>query len=256
MKKVGETAREGSRKKTAAGKKKINRKRASLFAIFGILAVALVVIICVAAGMGETEVAANSARLQGVKVVVDPGHGGEDSGTIGVSTGVKEAHINLEISKKLRNALVSYGAEVVMTRESGEAIAASKDADMQLRREIISTSGQDLTISIHQNRFEDSSVKGPQVFYAPGSVEGEKLAKCIQDALNADLDVAKPRTQMEGNYYIVKSGAAPAVIVECGFLSNPEEEQLLQKKQYQLMIVKAVIRGMEDYLGLVGQEGV
>ena len=88
-----------------------------------------------------------------------------------MSTKEKEAHINLR-SPKLRDALVKSGAEVVMTRSDGEAVGATKQEDMAKRREIIETSGQDLTISIHQNQYEDPSVSGPQVFYAPGSVEG------------------------------------------------------------------------------------
>ena len=137
---------------------------------------------------------------------------------------------------------------MVMTRSDGEAIAPTKKEDMAKRREIIETSGQDLTISIHQNFYEDPDVCGPQVFYAPGSVEGEKLARCIQERLNKDLEVKKPLSHKEGNYYIVKSGAAPAVIVECGFLSNPEEEVLLGKEFYQIKIAKAIMEGMEDYL--------
>ena len=141
------------------------------------------------------------------------------------------------------------GYTVVMTRETPEQIGANKNADMAERRRIIEQSGQSLTVSIHQNFYgEDPSVRGPQVFYAPNSAQGEALAAAIQNQLNQTLQPNSPRTQHEGNYYIVKSGRAPAVIVECGFLSNREEEVLLQKSQYQLRIAKAILAGMEDYL--------
>ena len=193
--------------------------------------------------------------LAGIRVVVDPGHGGFDGGTIG-ATGTKESEINLAISKLVRQEFESQGAEVVMLREKDEALAAEKQDDMAARRELIETSGQDITVSIHQNRFEDSSVYGPQVFYAPGSAEGEKLAKCVQDSLNEALEIAKPRVQMEGNYYIVKSGSAPAIIVECGFLSNPEEEAKLKTEEYQKKVARAVREGVAAYLGMQAQQGV
>ena len=104
-----------------------------------------------------------------------------------------------------------------------------------------------MTISIHQNRYEDSSVYGPQVFYSEGSAEGERLATSLQNALNTQLKVATPRTQMASKFYIVRSGSAPAVIVECGFLSNPEEEALLNRAEYQNEIVKGIIAGLEEF---------
>lgn len=229
-------------------KKQMDKKRVKLFVTFGVLLAVLAGLVLYLTSLGETATVGATAEFIGKKFVIDPGHGGFDAGTSGVSTKEKEAHINLKISKKLRDALVKSGAEVVMTRSDGEAVGATKQEDMAKRREIIETSGQDLTISIHQNQYEDPSVSGPQVFYAPGSVEGEKLARCIQERLNTELEIQKPRVQKEGNYYIVKSGAAPAVIVECGFMSNPEEDVLLGKKFYQIKIVKAIMEGMEDYL--------
>lgn len=189
-----------------------------------------------------------SDAMAGVRVVIDPGHGGFDGGTIGTA-GTKESEINLAISKLVQKEFESQGAEVVMLRERDEALGKEKQEDMAARRELIETSGQDVTVSIHQNRFEDASVYGPQVFYAPGSVEGEKLAKYVQDSLNEALEVKKPRVQMEGNYYIVKSGSVPAIIVECGFLSNPEEEAKLKTEAYQKKVAKAVREGVGAYLG-------
>ena len=183
------------------------------------------------------------------RIVVDPGHGEPDGGAVGTAKGTREQILNLQIAEKLRNLLEEAGYEVIMTRETEAQLMGSKNADMAERRRIIRESGQALTVSIHQNFYEgDGAVCGPQVFYAPGSAEGEQLAAAIQRELNRRLSPEKPRTEHEGNYYIVKSGEAPAVIVECGFLSNPKEEALLAKSQYQVRLAGAIFAGVEQYL--------
>ena len=195
----------------------------------------------------------NNADTDGIPtVVIDAGHGGDDPGKIGIN-GAPEKDINLRITEKLRQYLEADGIRVVLTRETEDGLYDAsapnkKVQDMKRRIEKIEQTDPVLTVSIHQNRFDDPDVCGPQVFYAPGSVEGEKLARCVQESMNEALEVEKPRKQMEGNYYIVKSGAAPAVIVECGFLSNPEEEAKLKDKKYQKEIAKAVREGIAAYL--------
>ena len=233
--------------------RKASKKTLSIImiAILAVLVAALAVYMALNDdGKGEAPVFGKEYEAKtsaGYKVVIDAGHGGFDPGTYGAG-GTRECDINLLIAMKLKDAFLGSGADVVMTREADAALADEKDADMAARREIISTSGQDITISIHQNYFEDASVRGPQVFYAEGSEEGAKLAKCIQDAMNEELETESPRVEQGSNYYIVKSGAAPAVIVECGFLSNAEEEQLLNNGSYRLAIVRAIVKGTENYL--------
>ena len=217
-----------------------------------ILALAAVGIFAVAMLAGnpqaEGQAVSAGASMQGRTFVLDAGHGGRDGGTSGVGSGVRESDINLKITRILEQALLKEGATVIMTRTDENAIAPSKDADMAKRREIISSSGQCATVSIHQNRYEDAAVRGPQVFYAPGSAEGNKLAEAIQTQMNEQLEVPKPKDAAEGNYYITKSGSAPAVIVECGFLSNPEEDALLNREEYQKKIAKAIRDGLAEYL--------
>ena len=171
------------------------------------------------------------------------------------TSGMKRNTVEEVYTRIIQDLLEAEGAEVLMLRETDEAVADEKQKDMEKRRELIETSGQDVTVSNHQNRFDDPDVCGPQVFYAPGSVEGEKLARCVQESMNEALEVEKPRKQMEGNYYIVKSGAAPAVIVECGFLSNPTEEALLLDPAYQQKIGQAIADGLEDYVELLSRTG-
>lgn len=184
----------------------------------------------------------------GARIVLDAGHGQPDGGAVGSALGVIEEQINLSIAQKLRILLEEDGWQVVMTREDAGQIGADKNADMRRRREIIASAGQRLTVSIHQNSYTaDHTVSGPQVFYAPGSVEGKKLAEQLQTALNYALAPAVSRIAAEGDYYIVKSGSAPSVIVECGFLSNAAEERLLLQSQYQVKIARAIADGIAAY---------
>ena len=190
--------------------------------------------------------AAAAQTLTGYRILIDPGHGGFDGGAIGAS-GTHESDINLQIAQALQAQLCKQGAEVIMTRSTAEAVGTDKNEDMRNRRSMIETSGQQITISIHQNSFPDASVSGPQVIYAPGSVQGEQLADHIQAQMNSSLLPEKPRVSTQGDYYIVKSGSAPAVIVECGFLSNSTEEALLCKQNYQQRVAQAIAAGVTQY---------
>ena len=179
-------------------------------------------------------------------IVIDAGHGLPDAGALGIG-GTAEEGINLLIAKKLEVILKDRGYSVKMTRTDENALGESKNEDMRKRRQLIETA--DICVSIHQNSFpKDPNVYGAQVFYAEGSVEGEKLAASIQKCLNGELEPNVPRQEHVGDYYIVKSGKAPSVIVECGFISNEAEEQELNKSQYQVRIAHAIAKGIDQYL--------
>lgn len=186
-------------------------------------------------------------------IVVDAGHGGRDPGMVGVD-GLEEKGLNLAIAVKLRENLEERGYQVVMTRESDEGLyqenAGNRKAqDLQNRCALIARTQPALTVSIHQNSYSDSDVKGPQVFYYEHSVQGEKLASCIQEQLNTQLEVERPRA-VRGNdaYYLLKKGDGVINIVECGFLTNPEEAEKLQTEEYQEQIARAVADGIVQYL--------
>lgn len=207
---------------------------------------------------GETEAAGTEQKAENTDhkgvIVIDSGHGGDDPGMIG-SSGINEKVLNLIYGKKLKALLEAQGYQVVMTRETEDGLydahASNKKAqDMQRRVAVISENKPLLAVSIHQNSYPDTSVAGPQVFYYEHSAKGEQLAKAIQDAMNTELNIARPRVQ-KGNtsYYILKRSDAVTVIVECGFLSNPQEEAKLQEEEYQNMVAKAVCDGILDYLG-------
>lgn len=183
-------------------------------------------------------------------VLVDPGHGGKDPGMVGTD-GLEEKGINLDISLKLKKRLEGKGFHVVLTRETDEGLydeqaENKKLQDLKRRIRLIEEESPDLVVSIHQNSYEDPSVRGPQVFYYQGSEEGRKTAEIIQKSLNNGLDVQKPRTE-KGNagYYLLKNSSSVTVIAECGFLTNPEEARLLQDSGYQDRIAAALAEGIE-----------
>ena len=186
-------------------------------------------------------------------ILVDAGHGGSDPGMIGVG-GLEEKGINLSISLLLRDTLEKSGYSVIMTREEDKGLydssAANKKAqDMQRRIGMIREHMPVLSVSIHQNSYHDAGVHGPQVFYYESSVEGKKLAEAVQSSLNDLLEVDRPR-EVKGNtsYYLLKRSSGILVIVECGFLTNPEEAQKLQTKEYQEKVAAAVSEGIRTYL--------
>ena len=189
----------------------------------------------------------------GPLILVDAGHGGSDPGMIGVG-GLEEKGINLSISLLLRDTLEKSGYSVIMTREEDKGLydssAANKKAqDMQRRIAMIREHMPVLSVSIHQNSYHDAGVHGPQVFYYESSVEGKKLAEAVQSSLNDLLEVDRPR-EVKGNtsYYLLKRSSGILVIVECGFLSNPEELRSLQDNNYQKKAVQCILDGIESYL--------
>lgn len=186
-------------------------------------------------------------------IVVDAGHGGDDPGKIGIN-GSLEKDINLVIAHKLKTLLESQGYEVVMTRSTGEGLYKPgtknmKVEDMHNRCDIIMEAMPVFTVSIHQNSYPEEYVKGAQVFYYGQSVEGEALAKKIQGSLVERLDPENHRVEKANeSYYLLKKTPTPTVIVECGFLSNSEEAELLNTDVYQDKVAWAVMMGVVQYL--------
>ena len=195
----------------------------------------------------------NHNRDPGKMILVDAGHGGTDPGMIGVG-GLKEKEINLEIANKLKKILEEKGFYVIMTRKEDKGLYDNdcknqKVQDLQRRIALIGKYKLLLCVSIHQNSYQDPDVYGPQVFYYEDSIQGKELAGYIQDALNTCLDVTRPRAP-KGNrtYYLLKRSESVLNIVECGFLTNPEEAELLQTSEYQQKVAYAVAQGIDNYL--------
>ena len=186
-------------------------------------------------------------------ICIDSGHGGNDPGKIGVA-GTKEKEVNLAIALKLKKSLEKQNIRVVMTRTDDRNLAGAngtneKTSDMKNRVAKMDSEQPDAVISIHQNSYTDSTAKGAQVFYYSESEKGKKLAEVLQKSLIENADPENHRmAKANTSYYILKNTSAPTVIVECGFLSNPEEERLLNTAQYQEKLVDALQKGICEYL--------
>lgn len=184
-----------------------------------------------------------------------PVHGGDDPGKIGINK-AKEKEINLKIAKELEKLLTNEGIKIIMTRtDDGGLYQKSsrnkKVEDMRRRCEIITEAKPVFTVSIHQNSYPEESVKGAQVFYYGQSDEGKNLAETLQKTLVQQLDPQNHRqAKANESYFLLKKTPSPTVIVECGFLSNSQEADLLVTEEYQKKVAEAVKSGIMEYLNL------
>lgn len=190
-------------------------------------------------------------------IVIDAGHGGRDDGCSGV-VGTKESDINLKIAKALKGQLESLGINVVMTRSDGNGLYDAnatnfKASDMAKRIEIIENAKADMVISIHCNSYINSSECGAQAFYQEGDEISQAFAEATQSQLMSILDNARSNAN-KGDYYILKESPCPAILIECGFLSNPKEEKLLNTTDYQNKVSYAIMCGVVKYFGLCGND--
>lgn len=192
-------------------------------------------------------------RIDTRLVILDAGHGGNDPGKISVD-GTQEKDLNLEIAKKLRELLEQQDIEVIMTREEDQGLydenASNKKAqDMKRRCEFINTEQPACVVSIHQNSYHEEPIHGAQVFYYGTSKESQSLAELIQEELIRFVDPENHRqAKANDTYYLLKKTEAPVVIVECGFLSNWEENGKLKDEGYQDQLVWAIHMGVMRYL--------
>lgn len=181
-----------------------------------------------------------------------PGHGGFDPGKVGVNQSL-EKDINLAIGKKLSDILASNGYTVYMTRTEDVALCqgderSKKMTDMKNRVAMIEEKAPSLVVSIHQNSFS-AGTKGAQVFYHTKSEEGKRLAGILQQTIREAVGDDNHRVEKANDsYYMLRKVSCPLVIVECGFLSNPEEEALLQDEKYQKRMAQGIAQGIENFL--------
>lgn len=218
---------------------------------FGFASVLLAVIVTF--GICFFALARTAAEARRLTVVIDAGHGGIDGGVVGRKTGTKESDINLAISRYLQEEFEEAGFLVVQTRPTeaglyGAATAGYKKRDMKKRAEIINSNSPALVISVHQNFFSLSSRRGAQVFFREDSENSKALAGCIQTAFNSAPDCARKSEALKGDYYVLNCNDFPAVIVECGFLSNEADEALLTNKEYQKRVAQMIREGSLSYL--------
>ena len=189
-------------------------------------------------------------------VVIDAGHGGKDPGKVGVNNAL-EKDINLAIAKRLKYLLEQNDVVVIMTREEDKDLASEnasnrKNEDLRARVRLLEDTNPVLMISIHQNSYPEADVDGAQVFFYSGSEAGKQLGNIVQESLKRELKDGNHRiAKANKEYYLLKKSVCPAVIVECGFLSNPKEAALLVTEEYQERLAFAVHLGVLEYINTV-----
>lgn len=224
-----------------------------------IIIICILIITVMCAGLllkNNTDTSVNALPYLGKTVVLDAGHGYPDGGAVGLS-GTEEDALNLEVTLFLQGFLEKSGINVILTRadengifdENKGNIKNKKLSDMKNREKIMNESGADIFVSIHMNKFTDSKYSGPQVFYSANLEEGKLLAETVQKELIAEL---KPKMEREikkagSGIYLLKNAELPAVLVECGFLSNPDEERLLKTAEYRKRTAWAIYKGIITY---------
>ena len=192
---------------------------------------------------------------EGPVIVIDPGHGGEDGGAV-AADGTPESGINLAISLKTRDIFELFGVETLMTRESdavnfasGDTIKSRKASEMRGRVEMINSTPGVFLLSVHQNFFTKSKYHGAQVFFSPNDPVGAETAVFIQEYLrvSADPENTRKAAAIADSVYLMKNKKCSGILIECGFLSNPEETEKLKDASYQLTLAKAICAGLMEY---------
>lgn len=185
--------------------------------------------------------------LTGRTIIIDPGHGSKDPGT---SYGkIYEKDINLNISLYLQKELGSLGANVILTRDGDYDLSRPnatyrKKSDFDNRIKIINESNADIYLSIHLNYLSDSSYYGPQVFY---NNDNKELAETIQNIMNTNLNGDRKIKKIPNSTYMYDKLKVPGVLIECGFLSNGKERNLLKTKEYQQKVASSIAQGVREY---------
>lgn len=229
----------------------LNKKRITII----MLSIFVSVFVFIFTTETKTTIPTVSLPISGKTIVIDAGHGKPDEGAQS-STGTTEAAINLKIALKLQNLLEQNGTTVILTRSDENAIydidsktlKQKKISDIHNRVKIGNESSADIFVSIHLNKIPQQQYDGWQTFYREGSSEGQKLAVSIQNSLNNAIQKENNRlAKTIDNIYIIKHVEIPITIVECGFLSNPEEEKKLLDDEYQNKLAWGIYNGIIEY---------
>lgn len=199
-----------------------------------------------------TEVASIAAQSIRPVIVIDAGHGGMDGGTVSC-TGVSESGINLQIALRLDDLLGLMGYDTIMVRTDdtdlgteGDSVREKKNSDLRNRAGLVNQQENAILVSIHQNHFPQSQYSGPQVFYAAAG-DSKSLAEALQASLNSTLGSSRAVKKADG-VYLMEHIDTTGILVECGFLSNPNEEALLQKPAYQQKLCSILAATLAQYI--------
>ncbi len=221
---------------------------------------ALLAIICIIAAYGYVKsgiIDANTTVNTTPSVIIDAGHGGFDGGAV-AKDGTVEKDINLQISLKVSQMLKYNGYDVIMTRDGdtgteddeNAAIASRKKSDLSNRLSLMKNNPDAIYVSIHLNKFTTSAASGAQVFYTKNYDEARLLAESVQSKIIELIQPENTRVVKQGtsSTYLLKNAAVPAIIVECGFLSNHLELEKLKTEDYQSQMAFAIVCGITNFL--------
>ncbi len=225
----------------------------------GVLIVAFLLAIGLVTWTGGSRVVQTLAHGSMARtLVIDAGHGGFDGGAVG-ATGTTEQDINLSIAQRVQSLAAFFGVPTTMTRTNEQAldydpsrsVRDNKIADIKAREQLVQDEKNPVFISIHLNKFSDPQYHGAQVFYSSNHAGSRALAELLQEALIAGCDPSNNRQARpaEQSIYLMKVLTCPAVIVECGFLSNPAEEALLGNEEYHKKLAACIVSGYLQYDG-------
>lgn len=225
------------------------RKSAGRWLAAAFLLAALLAALATPERRAQERVFAGARLLAPQVIVLDPGHGGIDTGASG-REGIMEKDITLPICKFLKEYFQLSGARVVLTREDDRELSEDLVEDLKARVQPAKEAGATVFLSIHGNSFPSAYEYGAQTFYYPNHPESYRLASCIQNEL---LKITTPlgenyRDVQEGDFYVLRNAPCPAALVEVGFLSNPEEEALLADQQYQKRLAWHIFAGTVAFL--------
>ena len=234
----------------------VRRNNIILIALIFLLSVALYSL-----NVGTHEAAPASGEPAAQKVVMlDAGHGGEDPGAVSDYSGLKEKDVNLNIVLKLKELLEGENYKVILTREEDRLeysdgttnIIQKRKQDLLRRKKMMDEGGADIVISVHLNKFPQTQYYGAQTFFPPGCSDSQKLAMSLQKAIKESIDPdnkreALPKLVNGKPIIILKEHKTTTAIVECGFLSNEEEEKKLASEEYQIKLAEAIRDGIKMY---------
>ena len=197
-------------------------------------------------------VSLSMAKSNGITIVLDAGHGARDGGSVGAN-GTIEKEINLRYTLALKDKLVSAGYYVELTRKNDEPLYSplaknKKMSDMQARMNTIKRANPNLVISVHMNSFPLKTAHGATTYYRKGDESGRTIADTIQQCLNHYASAPQTKGKI-GDYYILNSSYYTAVLIEFGFLSNPNEEAELNTDEYMNRLIDAVVKGVMLHFG-------
>lgn len=194
----------------------------------------------------ETKEKDNPSMFHSYTIVLDPGHGDYDSGSIGAK-GTLEKDIALDVTLKLGKVLERKGMKVIYTREDDTVFSTDINEDLIARANIANKNSADLFISIHLNCCDSPEVSGTETYYHPASTSGKALAEKVQSEIVKTRKLADRGVKAD-NFLVLRTSKAPAILVELGYISNSKDETILNNSRYQEILAKAIANGIVTYL--------